>query len=278
MRARDGLGGGSSAGPAAAAAAAREDQIRPPGARCSRRLPPRWNHRSRSPLLSRSHDGCGPGAQYRGSKRFTRCLPRARSRSARKHACMCVSVCLRGLHGRAGWRPAGACPSYSPTTTGHGRPGTVHCTGLQISRGDERVAGTCPCPRLPVRILFSHLSAVDRWRVAVRFFFLLFFIGRFFLDPHVMVAGVIAVHLNFSRPGFAYYRGGGGGGILYSAVSSDLATGLTALQHRSACVSQPASNAFVRGLMRPFTDCDHLRRCCLTNYARNSQQAHLCMP
>lgn len=94
----------------------------------------------------------------------------------------------------------------------------MHCTGLQISRGDERVAGTCPCPRLSVRILFSHLSAVDRWRVAVRFFFPSFFLSAgFFLDPHVMVAGVIAVQLNFSPPGFAYYRSGGGG-ILYSAV------------------------------------------------------------
>jgi hypothetical protein len=221
--------------------------------------------------------GAGPGrSSEEANVSHAVCRARARARDPRAsmHACVSVCACVACTAGRAGVRPE----PVRPTTTGHGRPGTVHCTGLQISRGDERVAGTCPCPRLPVRILFSHLSAVDRWRVAVRFFFLLFFIGRFFLDPHVMVAGVIAVHLNFSRPGFAYYRGGGGGGILYSAVSSDLATGLTALQHRSACVSQPASNAFVRGLMRPFTDCDHLRRCCLTNYARNSQQAHLCMP
>lgn len=263
------------AGPAAAAA--REDQIRP-GARCSRRLPPRWNHRSRSPLLSRSHDGCGPGAQYRGSKRFTRCLPRARSRSARKHACMCVSVCLRGLHGRAGWRPAGACPSYSPTTTGHGRPGTVHCTGLQISRGDERVAGTCPCPRLSVRILFSHLSAVDRWRVAVRFFFpSFFFIGRLFSRPARDGSRCYSGSIELFSTRFCLLpQRWRWNPILCSSFRSCHRP--TALQHRSVCVSQPASNALVRGLMRPFTDCDHLRRCCVTNYARNSQQAHLCMP
>lgn len=170
--------------------------------------------------------GAGPGrSSEEANVSHAVCRARARARDPRAsmHACVSVCACVACTAGRAGvragWRPAGACPSY-PTTTGHGRPGTVHCTGLQISRGDERVAGTCPCPRLSVRILFSHLSAVDRWRVAVRFFFLLFFIGRLFsrrARDSSRSAGVIAVHLNFCRPGFAYYRGGGGG-ILYSAV------------------------------------------------------------
>lgn len=220
-----------------------------PGAR-SRRLP-RSNHRSRSPLLSRIHDGAARPPRPPGPGRTTSEVARKRKQTfhtlsaalaIRELACM--HVCLRRSNqaviipiactARPGWRPAGAGP-----TPGHGQPrymhgSTRHGPGLQISRGDERVAVTCTLAGCRLLACSSKIFSSFYSRQS------------FFRSARDGLTGACQCNRWRVYSGSLYYRGGG---FQYSCSSSDLG-------HRPDpdCVTALFSAmrlSFVRGLMGP---------------------------